>query len=357
MKASGAAPIGAQGDSKAARMESAAWKRGFALIGMVVALAVSFVVSLCLGRYGLSPVEVVNVLLNALSGASQPDATAANVVLSVRMPRILMGLLVGAALSVAGAAYQAVFSNPLVSSDILGVSSGASFGAALGILLFGSALAIEGLSLGFGLAAVALVIMLGRVQRRTQIYMLVLAGVIVSALFSALVSLIKYVSDPYDKLPAITTWLMGSMASSSFSDVAVVAGVVLPCCALLWGLRWKLNLLSLDEEEAASLGVDVSRLRLVVIVLATLMTAVTVSLCGVIGWIGLVIPHVGRMLVGNDHRVLVPASVLLGSSYLLIIDDIARIASGAEIPLSILTAIIGAPFFAWILRKTGGSSE
>ncbi|MCH4184743.1 MAG: iron ABC transporter permease [Eggerthellaceae bacterium] len=245
----------------------------------------------------------------------------------------------------------------ILSSDILGVSSGASFGAALGILLSGSAFVIQGFSLGFEIIAVGLVVMLGRVQRRTQLYTLVLAGVVVSSLFTALVSLIKYVSDPYDKLPAITTWLMGSLASTSYDDIAVAAAVVIPCCALLFVLRRKLNLLSLDEEEARSLGVNVTRLRLVVIFLAMLITATTVSLCSVIGWVGLVIPHIGRMIVGNDHRLLIPASMLIGGSYMLIIDDIARALTTAEIPLSILTAVVGAPFFAWILRRTSNQTS
>lgn len=174
--------------------------------------------------------------------------------------------------------------------------------------------------------------------------------------FDALVSLIKYVADPQEKLPAITIWLMGSLASSSYKDVLVSCVVILPCIVILMAMRWKLNLLSLEEEEARSLGVNVARLRLIVIAVSTLMTAVTVSLCGVIGWIGLVIPHIGRLLVGNDHRTLLPASALLGAIYLLAIDTVARTATAAEIPLSILTAIIGAPFFAWMLRKTSGGA-
>ena len=252
--------------------------------------------------------------------------------------------------------YQAIFGNPLVSPDILGVSSGAGFGASLGILLSTSTLIIQGSALTFGLLAVLMVFLVSKVNGRTELFTLVLSGVIIQALFDALVSLIKYVSDPQEKLPAITVWLMGSLASSSYKDIIVSCVIILPCIAVLLTLRWKMNLLSLDEEEARSLGVNVHRLRSVVIVLSTLMTGVTVSLCGVIGWIGLVIPHVGRMLVGNDHRALLPASALLGALYLLLIDTIARTATAAEIPLSILTAIIGAPFFAWMLRKTSGGS-
>lgn len=328
-------------------------RNAVALVLMAVVLLACCVLALCLGRYTIAPLDVARTLLAPITGWEIPEPAMESVVFNVRLPRILMSVLVGAALAVSGAAFQAVFGNPLVSSDILGVSSGASFGAALAILLSGSALMIQGLALGFGLLAVGLVILLGRVQKRTQLYMLVLAGVVVSALFDAFVSLVKYVCDPYEKLPTITSWLLGSLASSSYSDVATAAVVIVPCCLVLVGLRWKLNLLSLDEEEARSLGVNVSRMRTATIVVATFMTATTVALCGVIGWIGLVIPHVARLLLGTDHRTLIPASILLGGTYLLIIDCIARCATSVEIPLSILTAIIGAPFFAWLLRRTG----
>lgn len=325
---------------------------------LVILLFVCFLLSLCLGRYSLSPSDVMNSLFLVASGReAEVPAMVLNVVLSVRLPRVLMSILVGASLAAAGAAYQSVFGNPLVSSDVLGVSSGASFGATLGILLAsGNTFLTQGLALVFGLVAVLVVMVLGHTQEKTHLYMLVLAGVIVKALFDALVSLIKYVSDPYDKLPAIITWLMGSLSSASYGDVKVVAGVCIPCILVLIGLRWKLNLLSLDEEEAATLGVNVSRLRGAVLLVATFMTATTVSLCGVIGWVGLVIPHMGRMLAGNDYRALIPNSLLMGASYLLLMDDLARTLTTAEIPLSILTAIVGAPIFAYMLRRTGQGS-
>ncbi len=348
------------GQSKTGALQSQTNERhkhgGIAILALLILLIATFIFSLCLGRYQFSPSDIIQVLWGTLT-QSNVDPMASNIVFSVRMPRILMGILVGAALAEAGATYQAVFGNPLVSSDILGVSSGASFGATLGILLSVGTIGIQAWSLAFGLIALVIVIFLGRVQKKTQLYMLVLAGVIVSSLFSALVSLLEYVADPYDQLPAIVTWLMGSLTSSSYGDVVTSAIIILPCCILLWLLRWKLNLLSLDEEEAASLGIDVSKMRILVLVIATLMTAVTVSLCGVIGWIGLVIPHMCRMIVGNDHRVLIPSSMLMGGAYLLLIDDIARCATGTEIPLSILTAIIGAPVFMSLLQKTGGSAK
>lgn len=327
------------------------------VLALAILLVAVFLVLICVGRYSVSPIEAFRIMGAALMGKTeQLDPYQVSVILRVRLPRILMGMLVGAGLSVAGTAYQGIFGNPLVSPDILGVSSGAGFGAALGILLFTSTFAIQGAALLFGLLAVAVVLLISRVKGRTELFMLVLSGVIVQALFDALVSLIKYVSDPQEKLPAITVWLMGSLASSSYKDVLIACAVILPCIVILLALRWKLNLLSLEDEEARSLGVNVSRLRMVVIVLSTLITAVTVSLCGVIGWIGLVIPHIGRILVGNDHRTLLPASALLGGVYLLLIDTVARTATAAEIPLSILTAIIGAPFFAWMLRRTSGGA-
>ena len=324
---------------------------------LAMALTGVFLILLCVGRYSVPPLEafrIMGVALfrdgQALEALKAENPFGVSVILGSRLPRLLMGMIVGAGLSVAGATYQAIFGNPLVSPDILGVSSGAGFGASLGILLSTSTLIIQGSALTFGLLAVLMVFLVSKVNGRTELFTLVLSGVIIQALFDALVSLIKYVSDP------ITVWLMGSLASSSYKDIIVSCVIILPCIAVLLTLRWKMNLLSLDEEEARSLGVNVHRLRSVVIVLSTLMTGVTVSLCGVIGWIGLVIPHVGRMLVGNDHRALLPASALLGALYLLLIDTIARTATAAEIPLSILTAIIGAPFFAWMLRKTSGGS-
>ena len=269
----------------------------------------------------------------------------------------LMGILVGAGLSVSGAIYQAVFGNPLVSPDILGVSSGAGFGAALAILLSCGMAATQVTALGCGLLAVVVVLNLSRIKRRSELFVLVLSGVIVKSMFDALVSFIKYIADPEDKLPTITMWLMGSLANVSYRDVLLCAAIEIPCLAVAMILRWKMNLLSLEQEEARSLGINVKKLRLVVILIATIMTAVTVSVCGIIGWIGLVIPHIARLLIGNDHRTLIPASALMGSIYLLLIDTAARAATAGEVPLSILTAMVGAPFFAVILRKTSGGRE
>ncbi len=325
------------------------------LLAMFLALAAAFLFSICVGRYSVTPFEAVKIICVYFFGnPAALDPVKLSVVIKVRLPRILLAVLIGGGLASAGGSYQAIFGNPLVSPDILGVSSGAGFGAALGILLSAGMVTVEALSLAFGLAAVALVLLISRVQKKTELFMLVLSGVIIGALFEAFVSLIKYIADPQDKLPAIVIWLMGSLASASYNDVLIAALVILPCLFILLALRWKMNLLSLDEEEARSLGVNVGKLRLAVILVSTLMTAVSVSLCGIIGWIGLVIPHVGRLFIGNDHRALMPACAFLGGTYLLLIDGLARTMTAAEIPLSILTAIIGAPFFAYMLRKTTG---
>ncbi len=332
-------------------------KQRLIIFALGVTLIVVFLISVCIGRYSVSPVEAIKIVIAAISGnTAEIDPVKFSVVIKVRLPRIIMGIITGAGLSLAGVSYQGIFGNPLVSPDILGVSSGAGFGAALGILIAAGSVLIQGLSLAFGLMSVLIVLMLSRIKKKTELFTLVLSGVIVRALFDALVSLVKYVADPQEKLPAIVIWLMGSLASSSYKDVVISALVILPCIIALITMRWQMNLLSLDEEEARSLGVNVGSLRKVVIAISTLITAVSVSTCGIIGWVGLVIPHVGRLVVGNDHRALMPASALLGAVYLLVVDGIARTMTAAEIPLSILTAIIGAPFFAYMLRKTTGGN-
>ena len=326
-----------------------------AMAVMAAVLGGLFFALICVGRYPVNPLRVLEIMGKALFGSREGvDVYEYSAILRIRLPRVLMGILVGAGLSVSGTVYQAVFGNPLVSPDILGVSSGAGFGAALAILFSAGMAAAQGIALLFGLLAVAAVLNLSRIKGRSELFVLVLSGVIVKSMFDAMVSFIKYIADPEDKLPAITMWLMGSLANVSYRDVALCAVIVIPCLLIVLALRWKMNLLSLNQDEARSLGINVRKLRLVVILLSTLMTAVTVSVCGIIGWIGLVIPHIARLLIGNDHRTLIPASALMGSIYLLMIDTVARAATASEVPLSILTAMIGAPFFAVILRKTLG---
>lgn len=321
---------------------------------LIIIPLIVFFGSLCLGRYQIAPAKALNILFNTILPGNSAAGLESSVVMDIRLPRALLAMLVGAGLSVSGAAFQGLFSNPLVSPHILGVSAGAGFGAALGILVSGHIAVIQTLALIFGLAAIMLTFLISRRNGMTQLFMLVLAGVVVGALFQALISLIKYIADPEDKLPTIVYWLMGSLTGGSYNDLAIAIPLIGIGILVIWLLRWRINILSLDDEEARSMGINVERTRWVIIAAATVITAVSVSLCGIIGWVGLVIPHIGRMLVGPDHQRLIPACISIGAFYLLLIDDVARTVTAAEIPLSILTAVIGAPFFAYLLRRTGG---
>jgi iron complex transport system permease protein len=264
----------------------------------------------------------------------------------------LAAALVGGALAAAGAAYQGLFRNPLVSPDILGVSTGAGLGAVLGIFLSLPVFAIQLLAFIVGLATVALVYTITAcVRGRDTILALVLAGVVVGSLAGACISLIKILADPYDQLPAMTFWLLGSLASLRNADLAVAAPLVLIGLVPLMLLRWRINVLSLGDEEAKALGINVEALRAVVVVAATLMTASVVAVSGVIGWIGLVMPHLARMIVGPNFDRLLPTSMLMGASYLLLVDTFARTMARIEVPLGILTALLGAPFFLWLLAR------
>ena len=312
--------------------------------------------SLFVGRFAVSPIDVARILLAQIFPIA-PDwpKSVETIVLQIRLPRAIMAMCVGAGLSISGAAYQGMFRNPLVSTDILGVTAASGFGAAVALLLSASALGLQLTAFAFGLAGVALTYRLARIYQTTPVLMLVLSGVVVAAFFSALLSGAKYVADPESRLPAITYWLLGSLNAASIKGLAMaLPPIILGSLGLLL-VRWKLNVLAMGDEEARSLGVETERLKGIVIVCTTLITAASVSVCGMVGWVGLVIPHVGRMLVGPDHRLLLPATLSIGASYLLFIDDIARTATAGEIPLGILTAIIGAPFFAYLLRRTSAT--
>ncbi len=323
-------------------------------------LPILFVVSLFVGRYEVPPSHVIQLLaaplVNMLPGEAlhvDPTWTAAeqNVVYLIRLPRVIAAMLVGAGLAIAGAAYQGLFKNPLVSPDILGVSSGAGLGAALSILLSAGSFMIQLSAFCFGILAVSITYLLSRFYRTTPTLILVLSGIIVGAFFTALISLTKFLADPYEKLPAITFWLMGSLASVRYTDILLIAPPLLVAAAILILIRWRINLLAVGDDEARALGIDTKRMSQIIILCSTLITAGAVCIAGIVGWVGLVVPHLGRMLVGPDYRRLMPVAILLGASYMLIIDDIARNLTNAEIPLGILTAIIGAPFFAYLLRK------
>jgi iron complex transport system permease protein len=325
-----------------------------ALPGFTIALAVlvaGLLLAFMLGRYPISLGEIVDVVAAKLTGRD-PHVSAAveTVILHVRGPRVLAAALVGAALAVAGTAFQGLFRNPLVSPDILGASSGAALGAVLGIYFSLGVLGIECLAFAGGLVAVAAVYLIGTlVPARDPILLLVLAGVVIGALLGAGVGLVKYLADPYNQLPAMTFWLLGSLASTNGTDLISLFIPVAIGSAVLLALRWRMNVMSLPEEEARALGVPTAPLRIAIIAAATLVTSASVAASGIIGWVGLIVPHLARALVGPDFARLVPAAAILGGGYLLFIDTIARTAASIEIPLGILTAFIGTPFFIWLL--------
>ncbi len=328
-------------------------RRWVGWVAVWILFAAVAAIALVTGKYAISPQDIARVILARLTGtASGVPATVETVVWNVRLPRVLCGLVAGAALSAAGAVYQGLFRNPLVSPDILGVSAGASLGAVLGIFLSLPVIAIQGLSFAGGLAAVALVYAIGALARgRDPTLVLVLAGIAVGALLGSCISLLKVLADPYNQLPAITFWLLGSLASVSRGDfLSVLPAMVLGLVPMVL-LRWRMNLMTLEDEEARALGVETARTRLVLIAASTLMTSAAVSISGIIGWIGLLIPHIARALVGPDFSKLLPASLILGGCYLTLMDTLARSAS-VEIPLGILTAAVGAPFFLWLLLMT-----
>jgi iron complex transport system permease protein len=330
--------------------------RHYIFILLAVNVAV-FLISLFLGRYHIPAGDLWNALLHPLSCSPGSDSHLAGIVLfQVRIPRILIAMLVGAGLGITGASFQGIFRNPLVSPYILGVSSGGGFGAALAILLFDDTRIIQLLAFVFGMVAVSITYFIARLGDRFSTYSLVLAGVVVGSFFSALISLLKYMADTYTKLPAIVFWLMGSLASVKIEDMATTAPVILICVGLLIGLRWRFNVLSLGSDEAKSLGVNTRVLYAVIVVCSTLIAASIVAIAGIIGWVGLVVPHLCRMIVGADHEKLIPASALMGSAYMLLVDDLARITAAQEIPLGIVTAIIGAPFFAYLLKRSQGEN-
>jgi len=317
------------------------------------ALALGLIVAFTVGRYPVSLAELIDVLSARITGrpASVPPAVE-NVVLLVRGPRVLAAMLVGAALAIAGTAFQGLFRNPLVSPDILGASSGAALGAVLGIYLSLGVIGIEGLAFAGGLIAVAAVYVIGSLlQSRDPVLVLVLTGVVIGALLGAGVGLVKYLADPYNQLPAMTFWLLGSLASTNASDLVALLTPVALGTAVLVALRWRMNVMSLPEEEARALGVPTGPLRIAIVAAATLVTSASVAAAGIIGWVGLIVPHLARALVGPDFARLLPASAMLGAGYLLFIDTIARTAASIEIPLGILTAFIGTPFFIWLLAS------
>ena len=321
---------------------------------MVVLFAVCFFGSFMLGRYPIEPWTLIRVLASRVIPVTPDWPTQVETVLfNVRLPRVLIAALIGAGLSAAGAAYQGIFKNPMVSPDVLGASSGAGFGAALGLFLSFSYQGVSFLAFVLGLSAVGAVCLISSRVKYNQTLGLVLAGMMISSLFTAAVSFLKLVADPNNTLPVITYWLMGSLASIRPKDLAFAAPWIIGGIIPIYLLRWKINVLTLGEEEARCIGVNTSAVRLAVVLCATLITSAAVSVSGLIGWVGLVIPHFARMLVGSDYRKMLPASLLLGASFLLVVDNFARLLATSEIPIGILTAFVGAPFFLWLILREG----
>ncbi|MBY9077338.1 iron ABC transporter permease [Paenibacillus sp. HN-1] len=326
---------------------------------LILCACVVFLGSFTWGRYGISLEQMAEILAGRLRGqAADWSNPVETVLLKVRVPRIFAAMLIGSALAVSGVAYQGLFRNPMVSSDILGASAGSGFGAAVGILMSAGTFGVQALAFVFGLAAVLITYVIGAsIGRRggmVTVLGLLLTGMVVSALFGSLTSLIKYAADPYSKLPAITFWMMGGLSAVTGRDLLILLIPGLLGSVPLLCIRWQMNVMCFGEEEAEALGVNVRRIRMVVILCSTLLTASAVAVGGMIGWVGLVVPHMARLLVGPDHKTLLPVSMGLGAIYLLAVDDLARSMFAQEIPLGILTAVIGAPFFLYLLVKGRG---
>lgn len=329
------------------------------MIVLILILMFSIIISISTGRYAIPGGQLLTIIIGKTFGLKQtwPD-TVETVLFNVRLPRIIVSLIVGAALATAGSTYQGLFKNPMVSPDILGATAGAGFGAAMAILFSFSSVGIQISAFAFGLLAVGISYFLSTVigRKNSAILILVLTGMVVQSMFSAFISITKYVADPESKLPAITFWLMGGLNTATWRDVVVMLIPLVIAAVPLFLVRYKINVLSFGEEEAQAMGVDTNKIRIIIIVCATLLTASSVSVSGMIGWVGLIIPHVARLIVGPNYKVLLPTSFLIGAIYLLLIDDLARSLFVTEIPLGILTAIIGAPFFLFLLLR-GRSNE
>jgi len=329
-------------------------KNTIPIAGLALLLCLAVMVSLTLGKYPVGITELGDYTLHLLHLSPMDEQRAAllrNILIEIRLPRILAAALIGAALAVSGATFQSMFINPLVSPSLLGVLSGASFGAALGMTLSGNWLAVQGSSFLFGLLAVLLSVSIARLYRGDRLLMLLLGGIISGALFTSLLSIVKYLADPYNQLPAIVYWLMGGL---SMTDTRTVLLAAIPIGAGVLGiilLSPYLNVLSMGDDEAMTMGIRVNLIRAILIFFATLISALTVVLGGIIGWVGLIVPHMARMLTGPDNRLLLPVGALLGAVYLVVVDDCSRLLFNVEIPLGIVTSLVGIPFFALVLKN------
>ena len=321
----------------------------FAALFLVV-----FVASFAVGKFPISPGELIRILFGKLTNAPQTWSNEAELVIfRIRLPRVLAGAMIGAGLSVAGASFQGLFRNPLVSPDVLGASAGAGFGASLAFLLGIGYVMVSASAFVFGVLAVGTAYLISTRARRNTTLGMVLAGIMISSLFTSGTSFIKLIADPTNILPSITFWLMGSISGVREDKLIWAAIPILGGMAVLFVLRWKLNLLATGEEEARSMGMNTKAMRIVVVISATLITSACVAISGLIQWVGLVIPHFARMVVGHDYRVMLPVSMFMGASFLMLVDILARSIATAEIPLGILTALVGAPFFLYLILERG----
>ena len=313
---------------------------------LILLPVVTALICICAGRMGIGPADVFKTFF----GSKEISGNVRITVMNIRLPRILLGLLCGAGLSLAGCCFQGFFSNPLATPDTMGVAGGASFGAALGLLLGFNMIGVQLLSFGMGIAAVFFT-KAAASGRDHGPAVLVISGIMVGALFSALVSLVKFLADAESQLPAITYWLMGSLSGTGYSKLALGAPVIIVGIIIIFLLRWRINLLALSEDELIASGTNVKLLRSLVVICATAMTASVISMCGQVGWVGLIVPHMCRLIWGQDNAKLIPASVSIGAAFMVAVDTLARSISATEIPVSILTAIVGAPFFISLLNS------
>lgn len=329
-----------------------AWQRLAAAMGLASPILLGLV-ALTMGVYEVSILDVAR----SLTGLVVPDAAvdvpeiARRLVVDVRLPRVLAAMLIGAGLAVTGVVFQGIFTNPLVDSNLLGVTAGAGFGASLVLLAGGSGVAVQASAFAFGLLAVAMAYAGSRLYRSAPTIVLTLMGILIGSFFASLTSLLKYLADPLSSLPSITFWLLGGLTGANWRQLPLLAVLTLAGAAFFLLVRWRLNVLSLGDAEATALGMHPQRMKLTLIVAATLVTAIAVSVGGVIGWVGLVIPHAARMVVGPDHRRLVPMALALGASFLLLIDTVARALLPSEVPLGVLTGLIGVPILVVLLRR------
>lgn len=326
-------------------------KRNFGVLTPVILILVPLVVgffAMTFGRYPVEPSDVFNVLL----GKSVSSVQLKTVILNIRLPRVILALIVGSGLSVAGVAFQSLFGNPLATPDTLGVASGASLGAVIAIMMELPLVGVQLMAMIFGLGAVVLTFMVVTKKGSLDKSSIILAGIIIGALFNALISLVKYTADVETQLPAISYWLMGSLASANYKTLLLGVPPIIIGIIILFAIRWRMNMLSLNIDEANATGTNMRLLRFLTIIISTAITASSVSMCGQVGWVGLLVPHICRLMFGSNNSKLIPASISIGAVFLVVIDTVARSATGSEIPISVLTAIIGAPFFILLLRNS-----